>query len=301
MKHPQYDLLVTVLAICLTSCDWYEEADGIADEEPFQSMAERGPRGIVLSAPERSYVKGSRMRDFLELEMENLTVKMEQGDQEIGGKADYLRRETREVEVLAPSIWKISLDDASRTIKTTTWDKQVAKKAVSSALADQVIIRDGDEVSLEGLATDEQKEELERFQPEWFGGNRIFPDEPVKPREQWEVKAEDVLGAIMGEVVTGLSGSATFEVEKTLTFDKRKTAKVHVSINRCRGTTSDKDGAEWEIELTGSGKIHRCLEPLYTTQVEITGHAKLIVKELGVTTTFEGPFECRANSSLTTP
>ena len=151
------------------------------------------------------------------------------------------------------------------------------------------------------IPTDEQKKALKSFQADWFGGNTLFPDKPVKMRSEWEVKPETLLEAIMGETFTNGSGKVTLLVNKVFTFDNQKTAEIGVSMRHIQGTMIDEDGGDTEVNLDAYGTLYRSLESLHTTRVEFKGNISLSTKSPEATVTFSGPFECRANSDVTQP
>lgn len=298
--------LLAVLAAVLSACDLdiepdkIPENDGVMPETPEQRRANEG---LNLTSPANAMRKGMHFKDSRQVTMDRLDMTVMEGDEvTLTGSASVLYEFEREVEVLAPSIWKITM---GKTGMTRTIRHQALEEPDvfhwAHPLSQEVIIRDGSRFSMEEAATDEQEEALENFQAAWFGGNSIFPDEPVRRSQDWAVKADVILAAIFEKSFTEASGNARLFVQQTLDFDGEKTAEVNVAIESCRGLTTDAEGYPLEIELHGFGKLYRNLDPLYTTQVDISGGAKLTLKRENETLNFAGQFECRGTSELSLP
>ncbi len=298
--------LLVLLALGMSSCDFDIDPDPVVEENTgiLETPEERrANEGLVLRAKKNVFAKGTRTKDTHKLTMEGLGVTIMEAD-EIGntGSASLVYQVNREVEVMSPSIWKIAMGDAGTTLTMKLRGEDASEvQETKNPFSQEVVIRDGDQFRMEGLPSAEQKEALSSFDAVWFGGDAMFADKPMRRRASWAIKPEVVLEAVMGRTFTEGSGSAHLFVQQTLDFDGEESAEVVVSIERCRGLSTDENGDTMQVELHGHGTLQRSLEPLHTTQVNLEGTVRLTMKQGEKTMKFAGPFECRARSEVTLP
>lgn len=297
-------MLPVIGAALLVGCDFFDiDPDPVVEDEPVvRETPEERRRNeeLVLRGGTPKFPKGTRLKDTHRLSMDHLgIVIMEDDEVTMTGSAKISYDIERDINVLSPSIWRMELG-AMGTTTTVKFRRDESELVTEerSPLEGSIIIQDGSRYSMESVATPEQKEALANFDAAWFGGDTIFAEEGKRRRSEWVIKPEVMLGAIFGKTFTDGSGSAHLSVEKTMEFDGQDVAEVRVSIERCRATTTGPGGETLEVELHGYGTLHRHLDPLHTTRVDLEGDAKITEKVEGKTTRFTGPFECRVRSQV---
>lgn len=301
--------LAALVGVILTGCDLDPDpvdpdpVDSDPPGVPVVKSRSRESTQLSLQGGAEALPKGTRTVDTHELKMDRLGVTIEsEGDVQTGSASIEYRVE-RDVTVMFPSIWKLSFGEVSRTIrlKPRGADSEEVME-YTDPLSQEVVIRDGSRFSLERAgASDAQKEALKSLRFEWLGGDELFTDGDVRRRDSWAIKPEVMLQALLGATFTESAGSAHLFVQRTLDFDGEKVAEVSVSVERCRGTMLDSVGDPVEVELHGHGKLHRRLDPLHTTQVDLEGTAQMTVSKPERTLKFSGPFHCRSRSRLELP
>ena len=168
-------------------------------------------------------------------------------------------------------------------------------------LANQVVFRDGDKLTIGDVPTDEQKAALESFRSDWFGGNAMFTDEPIKRGDTWVVKPEVALEAIFGETFTNGTGKVSMAVTRITDYDNQEAAEITMSLDHCKGTSTSPDGGEMEVEVHGFGTLYRSVDPQHTIHVDLNGDVHMTLPQPDAALKFSGPFECRASSEVTLP
>lgn len=300
-------LVALLMAMGMSGCDFDVDPDPVVEDNvgvPETRAERRANEGLVLRGGEKPFAKGTRTRDTHSVEMQHLGVTITEADDVHTGSANMVYSLNRELDVMSPAIWKITNGEVGTTISTKLRSQETAEEVEEPhPLSGEIVIRDGARHSIERAgASAEQKAALKTFQSDWFGGDALFADKPVRRREGWAIRPEVVLEAFLGRKFTDGSGSAHLFVQQTLNFDDERTAEVSMSVERCRGTTTDAEGNPMEVEFHGFGTLHRSLEPLHTTQVDLEGTVKITInKGDDSLVKFNGPFRCRSRSEITRP
>ncbi|MDB4507749.1 hypothetical protein N9094_00930 [bacterium] len=305
MKAP-YLLVTSCLVFYLASCDLGVEPDPVEEEEVVQRELtpeqRRKKEGANLFAPELALPSGTKLTQSRSVTMEHLGVNISQGGKTVAtGAADIAYEEARETVMVSKSIAKFIMGDAGMKMKLTLRDQPPNETVEPYPLEGQTIVKDGDQVSMEDVPNDDQKEAMNSFRAAWFGGNALFVDAMIKRRGSWDVAPETVLEAIFSETFTSGSGDVKLSVQKFFSFEGVESAEVTVSLNRCRATMVDSKGQEVEVELQAYGTLYRSLDPPHTTRVDIDGKVQMKMVQGDSELQFNGPFECQAKSDVVLP
>ena len=303
-------LLYVLTAPCLlfyfAACDLGVEPDPVEEDEVVKRELtpdqRRRKEGANLFAQDGAIPSGTKMKQSRDVTMSNLGVNVTQGGKRVAtGQADIAYEETRDATLVSKSITKFVMGDAGLKMKLALRNQPPNEELTPYPLQGQTIVRDGEQISMEEVPNDEQKEALNSFRAPWFGGNRLFVDAAIKRGDKWDVTPETVLEAIFSETFKDGSGQVKLSIQKFFSFEGVDSAEVTVSLHRCRGTMVDSKGQEIEIELQGYGTLYRSLDSLHTTRVDIDGTAQLKMTQGDTELLFNGPFECIAKSDVVLP
>ena len=301
------DLLVaSFLVFSLASCDLGVEPDPVEEDEVVKKELtpeqRRKKEGANLFAPERALPSGTTLVQSRSVKMDHLGVIISQEEKTVAtGSADIAYEEARETTIVSKSITKVVMGDAGMKMQLTLRGQPSNETVEPYPLQGQTIVKDGEQVSMEDVPNDEQKEAMKSFRAAWFGGNALFVDSKIRRRGSWDVAPETVLEAIFSETFTRGSEDIKLSIQKFFSFEGVESAEVTVSLDGCRGTMVDSKGEEVEVELQAYGTLYRSLDPPHTTRVDIDGKVQLKMLQGDVELQFNGPFECQAKSDVVLP